>query len=800
MIKPTSENVSAALSFLSADCDRDEWFRIAAAVKDGLNGEGFAVFDDFSRNGQTYDAKDCKALWDSIGDGDVRIGTLFDRALKAGWKPEADAREETEAEHLERERKHQKQQREAAEAEARKHRMAATLAHSLYDQADECVGHAYLEKKGVLPVPGLRVVDAVTAIKARSFGPSIRKDSGRLLLVPIHRDGGLQSLEAITGDGGKGFLAGGKKSGGWFQIDEIREGSPLVLVEGLATGISIWMATGDPVRVCFDAGNLKAVAERTRADHPELAIVIAADLDPNGAGQRKAEAAAKAVGGYVVTPNFEGLSTREGDTDFNYFHQIAGLEAVKNQFGNQITGYFPENGLAQQKAFSPGAPPISADLTDDPDFSLLSSEMAVTVVTPVTNLILKENIGNQAVTSPVTTVTGLNLKGKSESQQKTPRPGYGVYDGKTEFGKPGVYYHGIKEKKDSAEPFDLWICGPLHIEAQCCDRDHHNFGLMLKFRNMRGQWKQWAMPMHLLAGDGVELRRELLSLGLRIDNHNRGYLLSYLQSRAECHKCMESALSVGWHGAAFVLPDVVIGNRADIFFQSEHAFQKEYAEAGTLDEWRGAVAQNCIDNPLLLFSLASAFAGALLKPCHIDGGGIHVFGDSSKGKSTGQKAAASVWGGEGYRRSWRATANGMEGAAALFNDGLLCLDEIGDGDAREINQVIYALGNGIGKQRASVYGTARQVNKWRVLILSNGEKTLEAHLAEKGLTAKAGQLVRLLQIPLLGKHGAFDELHGCADGREFSDRLQRNAATYYGTAGLAYLERQIGRASCRERV
>ncbi len=46
-------------------------------------------------------------------------------------------------------------------------------------------------------------------------------------------------------------------------------------------------------------------------------------------------------------------------------------------------------------------------------------------------------------------------------------------------------------------------------------------------------------------------------------------------------------------------------------------------------------------------------------------GGIHLVDNSSVGKSTAIKAAASVWGGPKYVRSWNTTSNGLEGAAAL---------------------------------------------------------------------------------------------------------------------------------------
>ena len=46
----------------------------------------------------------------------------------------------------------------------------------------------------------------------------------------------------------------------------------------------------------------------------------------------------------------------------------------------------------------------------------------------------------------------------------------------------------------------------------------------------------------------------------------------------------------------------------------------------------------------------------------------------------------------------------MEGAAALFNDGLLVLDEISECNPHDVGAIIYALGNGRGKQRAGRTG------------------------------------------------------------------------------------------------
>jgi putative DNA primase/helicase len=93
----------------------------------------------------------------------------------------------------------------------------------------------------------------------------------------------------------------------------------IVVAEGFATGASIRMATGLPVLVAFDCGNLLPAA----AAHGKARFIWAADNDlktPGNPGITKATAASKALGGKVVAPPIAG--------DFNDLHLEQGLGAV----------------------------------------------------------------------------------------------------------------------------------------------------------------------------------------------------------------------------------------------------------------------------------------------------------------------------------------------------------------------------------------------------------------------------------------------------------------------------------------
>lgn len=381
------------------------------------------------------------------------------------------------------------------------------------------------------------------------------------------------------------------------------------------------------------------------------------------------------------------------------------------------------------------------------------------------------------------------------------RPCYRVFDdpvkgadGKVTH-RAGVWIFGIKEAKNADSLPTLtekWICAPLYLDALTHDMQENNFGRLLRFRTSTGKWRTWAMPQELLKADGAELRGALLSMGLVLDVNARQSLSSYLQSM-EPKKRVRCVLQTGWAGTdfrAFVLPDEVIGAGAGgVVFQSGEADGNEYTTGGTLEGWRDQVARPAVGNPVLVLALCAAFAGAVLARCNAESGGVHFVGDSSTGKTTALQAACSVWGGEGYRRSWRATANGLEGAAAQYNDGLLALDEISECDPRDVGAIVYALGNGRGKQRASRTGAARTVTRWRCFIVSTGETTIETAMLEGGHRVKAGQSVRMLDIRVQRKHGAWDELHDFAHGTAFSDGIKRAAATHHGHAGRAFLQR-----------
>ena len=208
------------------------------------------------------------------------------------------------------------QVRRAAEQRAR-HDRARARAAKLWERARPFVEarHPYLVAKQA-PAVGLRQM----------------KDR---LVAPVRDlDGTLHSLAFIGPDGAKRFLKDGAVEGHCHVLGEPQGAKTLLLCEGYATGASLHRASGWPVVVGFNAGNLPPVAARLRRRYPDATLIVAGDDDPRtpgNPGKTYAEQAARAVSGSVVLPDFTGLDSGAAPTDFNDLHVLGGLPRIRAQ-------------------------------------------------------------------------------------------------------------------------------------------------------------------------------------------------------------------------------------------------------------------------------------------------------------------------------------------------------------------------------------------------------------------------------------------------------------------------------------
>jgi len=200
-----------------------------------------------------------------------------------------------------------KAEMERAKEQKRLYKIASSKAMEFLSLASQAIEHPYLKAK------------KVNAFYSRELHGD--------LLIPIQDSSGeITSLQRILSDGSKRFLTGGRIAG-CFHLFGVPDDLTYVC-EGWATGATIHMATGRPVVVAFNAGNISSVVTHIGIKYPKARLVVASDNDAWGVKNTGLEAA-RATGLPVVYPNFQPSDVKP--TDFNDLMCLEGMEVVQEQ-------------------------------------------------------------------------------------------------------------------------------------------------------------------------------------------------------------------------------------------------------------------------------------------------------------------------------------------------------------------------------------------------------------------------------------------------------------------------------------
>ena len=145
--------------------------------------------------------------------------------------------------------------------------------------------HPYLKAKGI-----------------KTHGARVTGD-GRLVVPLFDQAGNLSSLQYIAADGGKLYHSGAQTGSRFWQIGTLDEPGTLYVAEGFATAATVTEETGRPCIVAYSASNLVPVVGLLREMYGATQdIVIVADHDASGVGQRYAEQASAKHGARMVMP------------------------------------------------------------------------------------------------------------------------------------------------------------------------------------------------------------------------------------------------------------------------------------------------------------------------------------------------------------------------------------------------------------------------------------------------------------------------------------------------------------------
>ncbi len=188
----------------------------------------------------------------------------------------------------------------------RQHQVAASTVETIWSSASAAhPDHPYLARKGI-----------------KTHGARITGD-GRLVVPLFDKDGQLCSLQYISHDGGKLYHPGGEAGGKFWMVGTMDEPGTLYVAEGFATAATIYETTGRPCVVAYSASSLVPVTGTLREMYgQQQTIVIVADHDKSGTGQKYADQASAKYGARVVIPPIEGMDANDYA---QAGHDLAGL-------------------------------------------------------------------------------------------------------------------------------------------------------------------------------------------------------------------------------------------------------------------------------------------------------------------------------------------------------------------------------------------------------------------------------------------------------------------------------------------
>ena len=262
---------------------RDAILTAGLSAPDAIEADG--RLHRFSSNGKRGDT----AGWYVLHGDCIAAGSFGDwrSGLTQSWRADI-GRKLTPAEDAAHRTRMDAIRREGQAAEARRRDEAAKKAAAIWAAATRAPdNHPYLIGKGI-----------------KANGARLHHGA---LVIPMRADGRLHSLQFIGPDGQKRFLTGGRVAGCYFALGKPTGVPTLCIAEGFATGATIHEATGFPVAIAFNAGNLALVAKTMRQKFPDFELVVCADDDRHTEGNpglTKATEAARAVSGVLAVPDF----------------------------------------------------------------------------------------------------------------------------------------------------------------------------------------------------------------------------------------------------------------------------------------------------------------------------------------------------------------------------------------------------------------------------------------------------------------------------------------------------------------
>jgi len=368
----TLDDARTALEHLDSS-DRDLWVKLGMALRSEFGDAAYDIWLAWSQRADNFNERAARDSWRSFNGGGIGIGTLIKLAVGAGWQADKPELSDSDRKRLRDDRELRRAKRAAEEKVEREYAAAlqlaaADLAYKTWAALSQTGDSEYLTRKRVQGFavrypkqslllvthedsePRCELIGGADLVREFWKIPEESRPSSKQLRVGVAvvamygDDDKIKNLQILWKGGKKSFLKGARKQGCFSLLGKLDCDSPVVICEGYATASTIHEATGWPVVVAFDAGNLMPVCKIWRAKCDERQLIVAADDDhktKGNPGATKGRSAAVAVGAALVLPVFSG-ERPEDSSDFNDLQISEGIDVVREQLLGYKTEPKPE--------------------------------------------------------------------------------------------------------------------------------------------------------------------------------------------------------------------------------------------------------------------------------------------------------------------------------------------------------------------------------------------------------------------------------------------------------------------------
>jgi uncharacterized protein (DUF927 family) len=304
------------------------------------------------------------------------------------------------------------------------------------------------------------------------------------------------------------------------------------------------------------------------------------------------------------------------------------------------------------------------------------------------------------------------------------------------------------------------LCGTLTVIGVGRNATGENWGKYVEWKDRDGEVHEAFFSDEELVSRQSSVLKALTRGGLPIHYFQKDaapLLCRHLYNAgSKTKRRIVTVTNLGWYKHSFVTGDGIISgvkSSEEIRYLSGGTQAPNFRQKGSFSGWIEKVSVWAGFSSIIGITLSIAFYAPIAKllKSRPETGGVHIWGQSSLGKSISGEVAASLYGypfedENGKKLTWKNTAAAMEHIAAAHNDTLLFLDE-SKLAKQNLKECIYLLSGGATSGKSRTAGSLRKRSNFTVSYVSTGEVSTDTQSRLfTGERIDAGANVRCINI------------------------------------------------------